>query len=177
MGTSGKYFLGLAKGFSPVSSQSAKAYSGAPGSSRYRSNCRRKFLADFFLLTIAGLLPGKILAVSFAAERASLGGKSFSTFRKQVGTRFLAQGSSKPATQLELISATALNITRQSIRSTAYEAFSLIFRGALDTALEQDIYAFEHPELERLSMLIVPVVARDTSRRYYQAIFNRPRAA
>jgi hypothetical protein len=176
MGTLGKYFLGLTKGFSLVALHSAKAGGVAPGSSQYRINGRRKFLADCSLLMAAGLLPGNLLAVSFAAERASLGMASFSTFRKQVGTRFLVRGCSRSAAPLELISVTELSITRQSLRSTAYEAFSLIFRGTLDAPLEQDIHAFEHPELGRLSMLIVPVISRDVSRRYYQAVFNQLRA-
>ncbi|HEX4263150.1 MAG TPA: hypothetical protein VH597_02325 [Verrucomicrobiae bacterium] len=138
---------------------------------------RRKFITDCFVLTLAGMLPGKLSAITFATGAVSLDKIDFTAFRGLVGTRFLVAGSAQQGIPLELISVDELKPTQKVIRPNRYETFSLIFRGSADTTLAQDIYALEHSKLGRLSMLIVPVISRDASRRYYQAIFNRSRAA
>lgn len=55
-----------------------------------------------------------------------------------------------------------------------YERFSLVFAGPIQPLLEQRIYPFEHPVLGRFELFIVPVLSRDQTRIYYQAVFNRP---
>ena len=50
-------------------------------------------------------------------------------------------------------------------------AFSLIFRGAKEPVLDQQIYKIEHGEMGSVELFLVPV-GQDEAGTLYQAIFN-----
>ena len=52
------------------------------------------------------------------------------------------------------------------------ERFSAVFRGALDTFLQQRTYAMEHERLGSFELFIVPI-RKDDAGFYYEAVFNR----
>lgn len=99
----------------------------------------------------------------------------FSTFADQLNTVFRVLSESGPAVDLELIEAKqqATNPSARGMDAT-YEKFSLIFSGALEAPLGQQIYPFEHPKIGRFEIFIVPVLSKDPKKLHYQAIFNRP---
>ena len=53
------------------------------------------------------------------------------------------------------------------------EAFTLTFRGDVGSPLKQETYMIEHDKLGTFSLFLVPIVARDKSARYYEAVINR----
>ena len=55
-----------------------------------------------------------------------------------------------------------------------FERFSLVFAGSQADRLPQENYLFEHPQIGRFEMFIVPVFSLDTRRQKYEAVFNRP---
>lgn len=62
--------------------------------------------------------------------------------------------------------------SRTSFRGVR-EAFALVFRGSNEQPLEQETYTIEHEKLGRLSFLMVPIISRDKSSRYYEININR----
>ena len=57
-----------------------------------------------------------------------------------------------------------------------FERFSLVFAGLRTEALEQETYLFEHPQIGRFELFIVPVISSDPVLQKYEAVFNRPKA-
>jgi hypothetical protein len=53
------------------------------------------------------------------------------------------------------------------------EAFSLTFHGDNSLPLRQETYMIDHEKLGMFSLLIVPIVTKDKSCRYYEAVINR----
>jgi hypothetical protein len=135
---------------------------------------RRQFLTGCSALTLtASLAPAACLSVLCPVRKVTLDKIRFADFSALVDTVFnVAQKS------LELKLAEAkLTPTFQPQSRIAFDAnnekFSLLFSGAKDPALTQDTYLFEHAGIGRFEMFIVPAASRDTSRSYYEAIFNR----
>jgi hypothetical protein len=90
------------------------------------------------------------------------------TFSEHLNSNFSIGRGEAGATELQLIEA-------QSVGTAApgYEQFSLIFRGPLDSFLEQAIYRFTHVALGTFEMFIVPV-QKNQDGFIYQSIINRP---
>jgi hypothetical protein len=55
-----------------------------------------------------------------------------------------------------------------------YEKFSLIFCGRRSEMLEQKTLTFEHDQLGRFELLVLPIFTRHPDKIKYQAVFNRP---
>jgi hypothetical protein len=55
-----------------------------------------------------------------------------------------------------------------------FERFSLVFAGGRSHWLPQESYPFEHPQIGRFELFIVPVLSLDPARHKYEAVFNRP---
>ena len=68
--------------------------------------------------------------------------------------------------RLELVSVEPLPLARNP------ESFRLSFRGPRATALAQGVFLFEHPQLSREAIFIVPV-ATEGAGTLYEAVFNR----
>jgi len=105
---------------------------------------------------------------------------TYDVFARQLHTRFGVHLSPDRTVALELIEAQEIQSRpRQDGRPAPdanYEKFSLLFAGALDDALPQQIHRFGHDEIGQFEMFIVPVMSKDPKRRWYEANFNRPRS-
>lgn len=142
---------------------------------------RRKFLAQFSVLA-GGLAfaPAEVFARSprVAMKELSLNNLSYVALAAQVGTYFRVEAGPERVVNLEMVDATQAPQPERTaphrLGAPQYECFSLIFRGSHQEALDQKIHCFEHAALGRFEMFITPVVSRDPTRRYYEAIFNRP---
>jgi hypothetical protein len=103
---------------------------------------------------------------------------SYAALRKCLGTAFVVHhGGSGPAVALELIDARQQPPSRggsADAPDAGHEKFSLRFRGPRRQALPQRTYTFEHRQLGRFEMFIVPAGAQAGANMHYEAIFNRP---
>jgi hypothetical protein len=88
-------------------------------------------------------------------------------------TRFRVQINPKETTELELVQVTPGGTVAQGSTSTAqYESFSLLFHGDQTRPFQQGTYLFEHPQVGRFEIFIVPI-AVEQGMAQYQAVFNR----
>jgi hypothetical protein len=95
---------------------------------------------------------------------------SFARWTELVETLFvLRPGSAKP---VELMLVSAVRGSDISTHKGKTENFSLIFRGPDNRPLPQQMYVFEHSQLGRFDLFIVPT-GRNAEGREYEAIFNR----
>jgi hypothetical protein len=136
---------------------------------------RRQFLINCSSLTLAAsLAPTSVFAQT---SRNLLSGQiGFDAFLTQAGTVFNVLPESLPAAKLKLIEVRLNSLDYPGAHKAAdarNEKFSLLFRSGDRPALEQDTYVFDHPEIGRFAMFIVPVRVRGGGHNYYQAIFNR----
>ena len=89
-------------------------------------------------------------------------------FKAQLRTEFRI---GKPARPVQLIDVSEIG-SRRGVDGKR-EAFSLTFRANAKIGLKQETYTIEHDKLGTLSLLVVPIVARDKSSRYYEVVINR----
>jgi Domain of unknown function (DUF6916) len=140
---------------------------------------RRQFLISCSSLTLAaGLAPASLFARSW--RNISLDQIDFETFLTQQGAVFRVLPESAPAVKLKLVEVQKRQATcpgALAAEDAENEKFSLLFRGGDSPALRQDTYVFEHDDIGRFAMFIVPVRIGNDGRNYYQAIFNRPNPA
>lgn len=52
------------------------------------------------------------------------------------------------------------------------DPFTLYFRGPHQPALPQQMYVFEHPEIELTEPIFIVPIGQDASGRLYEAVFN-----
>ncbi|HEX8772060.1 MAG TPA: hypothetical protein VF735_00555 [Pyrinomonadaceae bacterium] len=90
------------------------------------------------------------------------------TFSEHLNSNFSVGRGEAVATELQLIE--AHNVGKAA---PGYEQFSLLFRGPLDSFLEQTIYTFKHDALGTFDMFIVPV-QKNQDGFIYESIINRP---
>jgi hypothetical protein len=90
------------------------------------------------------------------------------TFNQHANTKFQVQVDENTPVELELTEVSELKIYPQQ------EEFSLLFRGPLDTFLNQGVHPFSHDQMGQFELFIVPV-RQDAQGFYYQAVFNRIR--
>jgi hypothetical protein len=139
---------------------------------------RRQFLLGCSAFTVAaGLTPMTLWSAPFPAGEVSLEQIRFEIFAAQLGTQFHVSKDATTTSALKLVEAKLTPSTHPLAHHAAdgrNEKFSLLFSGASDAALTQDTHFFEHPDIGRFAMFIVPVRIKDAT--YYQAIFNRPMA-
>jgi hypothetical protein len=135
------------------------------------STSRRDFLKKGSLVALAVGVPVSLAERAIGSERAVSSnefGLNKAAFLAQLNTNFLiAEGASKVAVRLVDVSD-----LRRGARGDK-EAFSLVFRGNRARALKQNTYRFEHDKLGKFSFLVVPIMSRDKSAFYYEAIINR----
>ena len=92
---------------------------------------------------------------------------TIASLSEQLHTKFRVTVEPGQACELELVEVeTHGDVAGQT------ERFSAVFRGALDTFLQQRIYAFEHDALGSFELFVVPV-RKDDAGFYYEAVFNR----
>ena len=132
---------------------------------------RRDFLKKGSLVALAAGVPLGLAEKAMGKEPlAPSGGTGLSkaAFLAQLNTIFLINEiTSKRA--VELVAVEDLHQTR---KFGGKEGFSLLFRGAQTSVLKQNTYLIEHNRLGVFSFLLVPIVTRDKSAPYYEAIIN-----
>ena len=89
-------------------------------------------------------------------------------FTKHANTKFQVQADGNTPVELELTEVSELKLYPRQ------EEFAILFRGPLDTFLDQGARYFSHDEMGQFELFIVPV-RQDAHGYYYQAIFNRIR--
>lgn len=136
---------------------------------------RRQFIFNCSTLTLAAsLAPTSFLEKP--SSNASPGQTSYDTFLTQRGTVFSVLRESSPAIKLKLVEVQTNPVTYPGAHKAAdarNEKFSLMFRGSGSPALQQDTYIFDHSDMGRFAMFIVPVQVQNDRGHHYQAIFNR----
>jgi hypothetical protein len=85
---------------------------------------------------------------------------------EQLNTPFLVVQENAPAVTLQLIEVSGDGVKGQQ------EQFALLFRGPLETFLEQSLHHIEHGQLGQFDLFLVPV-ARKPEGFEYEAVFNR----
>ena len=87
-------------------------------------------------------------------------------FAESLHTKFRLRAETPGPVELELVELT------EGTSSPRHEQFALLFRGPLETFLQQAIYQLEHETLGELEMFLVPV-GRGQNGFQYEAVFNR----
>lgn len=102
-------------------------------------------------------------------NEVSLDQLSAEQFAELVGTTFTVVTPATVPSGLEL---TTVTPARPS--GNDYENFCLLFDGSAEHPLPQRTHQFEHQQIGRFDLFIVPV-GNEHGRRQYQAVFNRLR--
>jgi hypothetical protein len=89
------------------------------------------------------------------------------TLSQNLNTKFRLYAESSNSIELELV-----EVNNNGAVAGQMERFSAVFRGPLESGLEQRTYRMEHERLGSFELFIVPV-SRDNEGFYYEAVFNR----
>ncbi len=137
---------------------------------------REFFLSCSAVAGTAALAPVEVLAARSRLRDVGLHNISAEILAGLVNTDFVARDSSGISVPLRLAALEPAEIGASADVSAndPYERFSLFFIGDCAGALPQNTYSFEHAKLGRFDMFIVPVWRAEQSRRFYEAVFNRP---
>lgn len=136
---------------------------------------RRRFLTGCLLVAGAGMLPlsgarNPLANRRLAFFKPSLAMLTKADFDPCLGTTFQLETAPGESVALELIEISGY--PQRTIQSGATrEAFSLLFRGAKDLAVSQQIYKLTHPELGSYELFLVPVGPDEQGMRM-EAVFN-----
>jgi hypothetical protein len=87
-------------------------------------------------------------------------------FVEYVNTTFRVQLDDSNTVETELIEVSELKLSSQQ------ERFAIVFRGPNETLLGQGTRRFEHDEIGKFDLFLVPI-SRDEQGTYYEAVFNR----
>ena len=94
------------------------------------------------------------------------------TFSPRLNTKFRVILDSAASLELELVEAKAMTSGTPAAKGQSHEIFSLIFHGPDNQHLPQRIYSFEHDQMGRFDLFIVPI-GQKPGFIQYQALFNR----
>ena len=89
-------------------------------------------------------------------------------FTQHANTKFQVPLDENTAVELELVDVSELKLYPRQ------EEFSLEFRGPLNMFLGQGLRNFEHEQMGKFELFIVPI-QQDAQGFYYEAVFNRMR--
>jgi len=103
-----------------------------------------------------------------------------STFLRRLGETFQVQLESAGALAVRLVEVRDLrsgDARGAKAQAAAHEenSFSILFQGANERLLEQGTYRFEHRQIGRFPLFIVPM-AQEAGIQCYEAIFNHQQA-
>ena len=113
-------------------------------------------------------LADKVLGHEGLASTAPRLALDKAAFQAQLKTPFFLGVSRVPIKLIEVV-----DLGSKRSANGPREAFSLTFHGDNASPLQQQTYMIEHDKLGMFSMLIVPIVSKDKSARYYEAVINR----
>ncbi|MCU1265475.1 MAG: hypothetical protein JWM21_1793 [Acidobacteria bacterium] len=89
-------------------------------------------------------------------------------FTAQLNTKFTIPLDEANRVELTLIEVSELQL------SPRQEQFSIVFRGPLDMFLGQGMRPFDHDQMDRFELFLVPI-KKDDEGFHYEAVFNRLR--
>jgi hypothetical protein len=87
-------------------------------------------------------------------------------FAQQLNTKFQIQVDADKRIDLTMVELSELKL------SPRQEQFAIVFRGPLEVFLGQGMRDFEHEQMGKLPLFIVPI-SKDDEGVYYEAVFNR----
>jgi len=87
-------------------------------------------------------------------------------FAKNLNTKFRIYVNDAESIEAELTEVS------QELRSAKQERFAIVFRGPNELFLGQGMRRFEHDQMQRFELFIVPI-GQDKEGTYYEAVFNR----
>jgi hypothetical protein len=135
---------------------------------------RRKFLKQG---TLGALAAGVTVglgnkAIGHTAATSSTGSVALdrAAFSSQLGTTFTIDDGSRKV-PLKLIDVANLGSKRTT--DGRREAFALMLSGSDSLPLKQQTYPIDHEKLGKFSMLLVPILARNSRVLYYEINVNR----
>jgi len=132
---------------------------------------RREFLVNCSVVGFAASLTPTALAAARKSRHVELDEVTLNALAAQVNTAFFAHTTAGPVP----LWLTGIETPREHGGLDAgNEKFTLVFVGAPEQALEQNTYSFEQSALGIFPLFISRVGSRDTTRAYYEAVFNRP---
>ncbi|HLX94816.1 MAG TPA: hypothetical protein VKU37_03650 [Verrucomicrobiae bacterium] len=139
---------------------------------------RRQFLINCSTLTLAaGFVPAAFFSKSVRADGLSRNRIGFDVFRDNTGSIFTVHAETAAATRLKLMVAERYQAADPGAHiapDARNENFSVLFRRTAGPMLPQNTYVFEHSDLGRFPLFIVPVrVGQDPGHDCYEAVFNR----
>lgn len=137
------------------------------------SSSRRDFLKrGSWMALVAGVPFALSESVLGAGPSPSAAGSSLSraAFEAQLNTNFVINHE---AVKVPVKLVEVANLAPGKENKMGKEAFSLMFRGPKDMALQQNTYLFEHETMGMFSFLIVPVRTKNTRSAHYAAVINR----
>ena len=126
----------------------------------------------------ASVIPAQIFAGPMRFREVPLEAISFAAFASYLNLVFQVEAGSGATLGLQLVEvrpSEPFPAMYSAPPDAANEKFSLLFLGPLQPALEQDSYWFGHKGIGRFLIFIASIGSTETSHRYYEAIFNRPR--
>lgn len=89
-------------------------------------------------------------------------------FSQNANTKFHVQADENTTVELELTEVSELKLHPRQ------EEFTIVFRGPLNTFLDQGVRDFTHDQMGQFELFIVPI-KQDVDGFYYEAVFNRIR--
>jgi hypothetical protein len=165
----------------PKFTSAGEALPPAAAGGRAGSTRRRFLLHCSTIFAAAAVAPFGMASLPdhFEMKDISLDDLHYATFAKQAKSLFRVYADADKTVELLLAKAMVsrdTQVKRGKGRGgdAGNEKFSLLFTGPREGLLQQRIYKFEHERIGRFEMFITPVVPKENSRYYYEAVFNRP---
>lgn len=118
------------------------------------------------------LEPKKANAYPFARGETPMDQLTYSAFSDIIGETFRVRIDSAETINAELVEATDHSGKAVDKKAGRQECFSILFRGPLESPLEQGTYTFNHRRFGNIALFIVPV-GMDDKGRHYEAVVNR----
>lgn len=141
---------------------------------------RRQFCFRSAAFTaLVGLTPWAVEAKPWVRKYrdVSIGELSFERLVSQLRTTFQVRVGEHQLHPLKLVKIDVREpspLDDPNALDAEFERFTLVFAGSRGERLPQENYHFEHPQIGRFEMFIVPVTSIDSKWQKYEAVFNRP---
>jgi hypothetical protein len=111
----------------------------------------------------------------FNLRRSSFAPYINSSFVVRSSTSKLAKAASLTLVSVSGLSASskASKMSQQAVEGAGMDSFSLLFRSSARSGLAQDVYDVHHEALGNMRLLLVPVVSKEKTGFFYEAVINR----
>ncbi len=137
---------------------------------------RRNFLKSGTMVALATGIPGGLSkAIDVTARDLSPNSKfglSKAAFEANLNSRFLIRAEGAQSFEVKLAEVIDLKRHRKGkVAAANKEGFSLLFEGP--KGIPQDNYSFEHEQMGKFDLLMVPIQSRKKKGRSYEVVVNR----